>query len=80
MLTVEDVLDILPIPLLGIIPESPAVLKASNVGTPIVLDEPSRAGSAYEDAVGRLLGENIELRLDAKERPGFFQRLFKRSA
>jgi septum site-determining protein MinD len=80
MLTVEDVLDILAIPLLGIIPESPAVLKASNVGTPIVLDEPSRAGSAYEDAVGRLLGEEIELRIDAKERPGFFQRLFKRSA
>ena len=80
MLTVEDVLEILAIPLLGIIPESPAVLRASNVGTPIVLDEPSRAGTAYEEAVARLIGEQVELKLDANERPGFFQRLFKRSA
>jgi septum site-determining protein MinD len=80
MMTVEDVLEILAIPLLGIIPESPAVLKASNVGTPIVLDEPSKAGTAYEDAVARLLGEQVELRLESKERAGFFQRLFKRTA
>ena len=80
MLTVEDVLEILAIPLLGIIPESPAVLRASNVGTPIVLDEPSRAGTAYEEAVARLTGEQVEMRLDEKERQGFFQRLFKRSA
>jgi septum site-determining protein MinD len=80
MLTVEDVLEILAIPLLGIIPESPAVLRASNVGTPIVLDEPSRAGTAYEEAVARLTGEQVELRLDVKERPGLLQRLFKRSA
>jgi septum site-determining protein MinD len=80
MLTVEDVLEILAIPLLGIIPESPAVLRASNVGTPIVLDEPSRAGTAYEEAVARLLGDQVELRLEEKERPGFFQRLFKRTA
>jgi septum site-determining protein MinD len=80
MMTVEDVLDILAIPLLGIIPESPAVLRASNVGTPIVLDEPSRAGTAYEEAVGRLTGEQIELRIDMKERPSFFQRLFGRTA
>jgi septum site-determining protein MinD len=80
MMTVEDVLEILAIPLLGVIPESPAVLRASNVGTPIVLDEPSRAGTAYEEAVARLLGEQVELRLEANDRPGFFQRLFKRSA
>jgi septum site-determining protein MinD len=80
MLTVEDVLEILAIPLLGIIPESPAVLRASNVGTPIVLDEPSRAGTAYEEAVARLTGEQVDLRLDVNERTGFFQRLFKRSA
>jgi septum site-determining protein MinD len=80
MLTVDDVLEILAIPLLGIIPESPAVLRASNVGMPIVLDEPSRAGTAYEEAVARLVGEQVEMRLDAKERAGFFQRLFKRTA
>ena len=80
MMTVEDVLEILAIPLLGVIPESAAILRASNVGTPIVLDEPSKAGAAYEDAVARLIGEQVELKLESNERLGFFQRLFKRSA
>jgi septum site-determining protein MinD len=80
MMTVEDVLEILAIPLLGVIPESQAVLRASNVGMPVVLDESSRAAKAYGDAVARLVGEQIELRVEADERPGFFQRLFKRTA
>ena len=80
MMTVEDVLEILAIPLLGVIPESQAVLRASNVGMPVVLDEPSRAGKAYEEAVARLTGEQLEMRIEAENRPGFFQRLFKRTA
>ena len=39
MLSVEDVQEILAIPLLGVIPESKAVLKASNTGTPVTLDD-----------------------------------------
>lgn len=80
MMSVEDVLEILAIPLLGIIPESPTVLKASNLGMPVVMDEKSTAGRAYEDAVGRLLGEQIAMRFDAAERRGFLQRLLKRTA
>jgi len=80
MMTVEDVLEILAVPLLGIIPESPAVLRASNLGTPVVLDEPSSAGTAYEDAVARLTGEEIEIRIEDDRRPGFFGRLFGRTA
>ena len=80
MMTIEDVLEILAIPLLGVIPESQAVLRASNVGMPVVLGEASAAGKAYEEAVGRLIGEQIEMRLEPNERPGFFQRLFKRTA
>ncbi len=80
MMTVEDVLEILAIPLLGVIPESQAVLRASNVGVPVVLDEPSRAGKAYEEAVARLTGEQLEMRIEGENRPGFFQRLFKRTA
>lgn len=59
MLAVGDVLDILSIPLLGVIPESPAVLNASNRGIPVTLDPPSDARVAYEQAVRRLLGESI---------------------
>jgi septum site-determining protein MinD len=59
MLAIEDVLEILSIPLLGVIPESPAVLNASNRGIPVTLDTPSDAQTAYEQAVRRLLGESI---------------------
>lgn len=57
MLSVADVEDILAIPLLGVIPESEAVLKASNQGQPVILDTETEAGQAYSDAVDRLLGE-----------------------
>jgi len=59
MLAIEDVLEILSIPLLGVVPESPAVLNASNRGIPVTLDTSSDARTAYEQAVRRLLGENI---------------------
>ena len=75
MLTVDDVLEILAIPLLGIVPESPTVLRASNIGMPVVMDEKSAAGRAYADAVARLDGETRVMRLDGEEKPGFFQRL-----
>ncbi|MCB1738309.1 MAG: septum site-determining protein MinD, partial [Gammaproteobacteria bacterium] len=62
MLSVDDVLDILNIDLLGVIPESQAVLSASNAGTPVILDEDSDAGQAYHDMVARFLGEEREHR------------------
>ncbi|QIE41513.1 septum site-determining protein MinD [Meridianimarinicoccus aquatilis] len=80
MMPLEDVLEILAIPLLGIVPESPAVLRASNVGTPVVLEGKSPAASAYEDAVSRLMGEQIEMRVQRPERPGLLSRLMRREA
>ena len=79
MLTVEDVGEILSIPLLGVIPESESVLRASNTGTPIVFDEESAAGRAYLDAVARFLGEQREMRFVEPERRGFFRLLFGRA-
>ena len=75
MLSVSDVEDILAIPLLGVIPESEAVLKASNQGTPVILDEETQAGQAYGDAVDRLLGKNVPHRFLEQEKKGFFKRL-----
>jgi len=57
MLSVQDVQDILALPLLGIIPESTAVLNASNQGVPITLGVENDAKRAYQDAVSYLLGE-----------------------
>ena len=80
MLKVDDVLEILAIPLLGVIPESQAVLRASNVGMPVILDEASNAGQAYTDAVGRFLGEDIEHRFVTPQKKGLFSRLLRRTA
>ncbi|WP_426359154.1 septum site-determining protein MinD [Pseudocolwellia sp. HL-MZ19] len=76
MLSVEDVLDILAIPLLGVIPESPAVLKASNSGSPVILDTESDAGLAYDDAVSRLIGEKVDFRFIEEEKKSLLRRLF----
>ncbi len=79
MLTVDDVKEILSIPLLGVIPESESVLRASNTGTPVVFDEESPAGHAYLDAVARFLGEQRELRFLKPERRGLFRLIFGRA-
>jgi len=79
MLSVNDVLEILAIPLLGVIPESPAVLKASNEGLPVILDQESDAGQAYKDTVARFLGEEIPQRFIHHEKKGLFSRLFGKS-
>lgn len=76
MLSVEDVQEILAIPLIGVIPESQAVLKASNAGTPVVLDNETDAGQAYIDAVERLLGNERPLRFLEEQKKGLFSRLF----
>jgi len=78
MLAVEDVQEILAIPLLGVVPESQSVLKASNSGIPVTLDENSDAGQAYQDIVARFLGEDRPHRFIQAEKKGFFTRLFKK--
>ena len=77
MLSVEDVQELLTIPLLGVIPESLDVLKASNAGNPVILNEESDAGKAYADAVERLLGNEVPLRF-ITEKKRFFGKLFNK--
>ena len=76
MLNIEDIEDILAIPLLGVIPESQSVLNASNKGMPVVLDEKSDAGQAYQDTVARFLGEDKPHRFLEAQRRGFLKRVF----
>jgi septum site-determining protein MinD len=80
MLSVEDVLEILSIPLLGIIPESEEVLRASNVGSPVTLNNASSAPArAYMDAARRLCGEDIPMSIPMHKK-GILDRLFGRRA
>ena len=76
MLSMEDVLEILRIPLVGVIPEDQSVLRASNQGEPVILDQESDAGKAYDDTVSRLLGEERPFRFIEEEKKGFLKRLF----
>jgi septum site-determining protein MinD len=76
MMSAEDVQDILAIPLLGVIPESPSVLQASNAGIPVTLDTHSDAGQAYLDVVARFLGEERPQRFIHQSKRSFFSRLF----
>ncbi len=76
MLSIDDIKDLLGIPLLGVIPESEAVLNASNEGQPVILDQTSNAGRAYEDMIARYLGEDRPIVVREKEK-NFFKRLFK---
>lgn len=78
MLNTEDVLEILSIPLLGIIPESEEVLRASNLGAPVTLSNPDSAPArAYFDAVRRLKGETVTMTVPG-EKKGLLGRLFGR--
>jgi septum site-determining protein MinD len=73
---VTDVKEILGLDVIGVIPESPDVLSASNSGTPVILNEQSDVAVAYEDAVSRLLGDTMPLRFIDEPKKGFLARMF----
>jgi septum site-determining protein MinD len=80
MLNIDDVLEILSVPLLGVVPESQEVLRASNIGAPVTLSDASSAPArAYCDAMRRLKGEDLPMTIpsDAKN---LFGKLFGRRA
>ena len=76
MMSVDDVKEILGLDVIGVVPESPDVLAASNSGVPVILNDDSDASLAYDDAVARLLGETLPLRFLEEPKRGFFARMF----
>ena len=76
MLSIQDIEDILRIPLIGVIPESETVLQASNQGIPAIHIEGSDVSEAYKDVVSRFLGEDKPMRFTEANKPGFFKRIF----
>jgi septum site-determining protein MinD len=80
MININDIMEILATPLLGIIPESQDVLRASNVGSPVTLNNPASAPArAYRDATRRLLGETLQM-VVPPERKGLLDLLRGRRA
>jgi septum site-determining protein MinD len=76
MLSLEDVQEILRIPLIGVIPESETVLDASNQGLPAIHLKGTDVSEAYRDVVARFIGEQRPMRFVDAQRPGFFRRMF----
>ena len=76
MLSVEDVLYLLAIELIGVVPEDENVIVASNRGMPLALDGRNRAGQAFQNIARRLMGEKLPF-LDL-ESQNIFQRLLWR--
>lgn len=76
MLSIQDIEDILRIPLIGVIPESETVLQASNQGIPAIHMEGSDVSEAYKDVVSRFLGEDKPMRFTEANKPGFLKRIF----
>ncbi|BAH83082.1 septum site-determining protein MinD [Candidatus Ishikawella capsulata] len=77
MMSIEDVLNILCIPLIGVIPEDNAILASSNQGEPVIWDVTSQASQAYSDTIDRLLGQTCPLRFIEEEKISFLKRLFR---
>ena len=76
MLSLSDIQDILRIKLIGVTPESEAVLQASNQGLPAIHLKGTDVAEAYEDLVARFLGEDRPLRFTEAQKVGFFKRIF----
>ncbi len=75
MLSIEDMLDILAIDLLGVVPDDEKIIVAANNGEYVASYEKSMAGQAYRNVAKRLGGENVEL---MKLEQGFFSKLFSK--
>ena len=76
MLSADDVLDLLGVPLIGIVPEDESVIVSTNHGTPVAQDPKSRAGQAFRNIAKRVLGQEVPF-MDLEKQSGLWDRLQK---
>jgi len=76
MMSIEDIIDILAVDLLGVIPEDEMIVITTNRGEPVVNDRNTRAGQAYQNIVRRVAGEEVPM-MNLDEESGFFKKLKK---
>lgn len=74
MLSIDDILQVLSIDLLGIVIDSDRVIKASNSGEPIAMSADNKASIAYRNIARRILGETVPLQ-SLEETKGLFQKV-----
>ena len=76
MMSVEDVQEILSTEVIGIVPEDTGIITSTNKGEPIVNDEKSLAGQAYQNIARRILGEEVPF-LDIDEPQDFMSKVIR---
>ena len=75
MMSIEDVMEILAIDLIGAVPDDDSIVVSTNQGEPCVGDD-SLAGQAYMNICRRVMGEEVPM-LDLNAKEGFFKKLSK---
>ena len=75
-LSMDDIEEMLGLPLIGVVPDSKDVLVSSNMGQPVAMAEDTDAGQAYGDIVKRFLGEDVPMRFTTHQPKGLFSRIF----
>ncbi len=76
MMSIDDIIDILAIELLGVVPDDEKIVISTNRGEPAVTDHKSNAGKAYVNIARRLLGEEVTL-MQTEENNGFLPKMKK---
>lgn len=74
MMSVDDMLEILAVDLLGIVPDDDSIVTSTNRGEPAVLDKFSTAGEAYRNITRRLQGEEVDF-LDLTAQDNIFKKI-----
>jgi septum site-determining protein MinD len=74
MMSVDDMLEILAVDLLGIVPDDDSIVTSTNKGEPAVLDKTSKAGEAYRNITSRLLGDTVDF-MDLSPQENFLKKI-----
>ena len=76
MMSVDDIINIVAVPLIGAIPDEKDVIHSNNIGKPVILKSRSRAGKAYANIAKRITGVKVPILEDEKR--GLFSFLRKK--
>jgi len=75
MMSKDDVLQVLSVPLLGVVPEDKNIVSYTNIGEPSVLHTESESGKAFMNIAKRILGEDTDFMEIKEKKTGFFQNI-----
>jgi septum site-determining protein MinD len=76
MMSIDDIIDILAIDLIGVVPDDKKIVISTNRGEPAVNDDKSLAGQAYRNVTKRIQGEDVPI-MNLESDDGLFSKFKK---